>query len=66
MLPEEESMEYIQRNIFLLTSLVTMLLQGTLMELSQSRRGEYIDLKYLTPTRSTIIYEMPLAEVMIK
>jgi len=37
---------------------------GPIMELCQDRRGELIDIKFLTPTRSTIIYEMPLAEVI--
>ncbi|RMG12139.1 MAG: elongation factor 4, partial [Cyanobacteria bacterium J055] len=37
---------------------------GTLMELCQSRRGEFKDMKYLTPTRTTLIYELPLAEVV--
>jgi len=36
---------------------------GTLMELSQSRRGVFKDMKYLTPGRTTLIYELPLAEV---
>ena len=37
---------------------------GTLMELCQSRRGEFKNMKYLTPTRTTLIYELPLAEVV--
>jgi len=37
---------------------------GTLMDLGQSRRGILKDIKYITPTRSTIIYEIPLAEVI--
>jgi GTP-binding protein LepA len=37
---------------------------GTLMELCQNRRGEFKDMKYLTPTRTTLIYELPLAEVV--
>lgn len=37
---------------------------GAIIELGQERRGELIDIKYLTPTRSTIIYELPLAEVI--
>ena len=36
---------------------------GTLMELSQGRRGIFKDMKYLTPGRTTLIYELPLAEV---
>jgi GTP-binding protein LepA len=37
---------------------------GTLMELCQSRRGEFKDMKYLTPGRTTLMYEIPLAEVV--
>lgn len=37
---------------------------GTLIELSQSRRGEFQDMKYLTESRTTLIYDMPLAEVV--
>lgn len=37
---------------------------GQIIELGQERRGILIDIKYLTPTRSTIIYEIPLAEVI--
>jgi GTP-binding protein LepA len=37
---------------------------GTLMELCQTRQGEFKDMKYLTPERTTLIYEIPLAEVV--
>ena len=37
---------------------------GTLMELAQSRRGEYKDMKFLTERRVSIKYELPLAEVI--
>ncbi|NET37824.1 MAG: elongation factor 4 [Cyanothece sp. SIO1E1] len=37
---------------------------GALMELSQSRRGIFKDMKYLTQGRTTLIYEIPLAEVV--
>jgi GTP-binding protein LepA len=37
---------------------------GALMELSQSRRGVFKDMKYLTMGRTTLIYELPLAEVV--
>lgn len=36
---------------------------GTLMELSQGRRGDFIDMQFLTETRTTLIYELPLANV---
>lgn len=37
---------------------------GTLMELGQSRRGVFKDMKYLTLGRTTLSYELPLAEVV--
>jgi len=29
------------------------------------RRGEYVDMQYLTETRTTLVYNMPLAEVRL-
>ena len=37
---------------------------GAIIELGQERRGILKDINYLTPTRSTITYELPLAEVI--
>ncbi|PSC73136.1 Elongation factor 4 [Micractinium conductrix] len=37
---------------------------GSIMELAQQRRGEYVDMQYLTETRTTLVYKMPLAEVV--
>ncbi|MBW4450401.1 MAG: translation elongation factor 4 [Hassallia sp. WJT32-NPBG1] len=37
---------------------------GSLMELSQNRRGVFKDMKYLTKGRTTLTYELPLAEVV--
>ena len=37
---------------------------GPLMELSQTRRGQFADMKYLTQGRTTLTYEIPLAEVV--
>ncbi len=37
---------------------------GTLMGLCQERRGDFIDMKYITTDRVTLIYEIPLAEVV--
>jgi GTP-binding protein LepA len=38
---------------------------GPVMQLCQDRRGQFIDMKYLTPTRVVLKYEMPLAEVVV-
>ncbi|MDB9315500.1 translation elongation factor 4 [Spirulina sp. CS-785/01] len=37
---------------------------GTLMELCQTRRGIFKDMRYFTTTRTTLVYEIPLAEVV--
>ena len=36
---------------------------GALMELCQGRRGTLVDMKFVTSTRGSIVYEIPLAEV---
>ncbi len=37
---------------------------GGLMELCQDRRGEFIDMKYLDPTRVELHYHLPLNEII--
>ncbi|GAC1459210.1 MAG: translation elongation factor 4 [Chamaesiphon sp.] len=37
---------------------------GTLMELCQTRRGVFKDMKYLAQGRTTLMYDLPLAEVV--
>ncbi|MFN3927543.1 MAG: translation elongation factor 4 [Pseudanabaenaceae cyanobacterium] len=37
---------------------------GSLMELCEQRRGIFKDMKYITRDRATLIYEVPLAEIV--
>ena len=37
---------------------------GNIMEICQNRRGIYIDMKYLDANRVTLIYELPLNEII--
>ena len=37
---------------------------GNIMEICQTRRGIYIDMKYLDSNRVTLIYELPLNEII--
>ena len=37
---------------------------GNIMEICQNRRGIFIDMRYLDQTRVTLIYEMPLNEII--
>ena len=38
---------------------------GTLMELGRNRRGTFLDMEYLDPTRVLLRFEMPLAELIV-
>jgi len=37
---------------------------GTVMELCETKRGVFKDMRYLTQGRTTLVYELPLAEVV--
>lgn len=50
---------YIKTNIFVPSEFI-----GPVMELCQDKRGDYINMDYITKTRVNIHYEMPLSEVV--
>ena len=63
-LPPSQEVSYIEEpyvtaNIFTPKEYI-----GNIMELCQRRRGIYIDMKYLDENRVTLIYEMPLNEII--
>ena len=37
---------------------------GPLMDLATGRRGEFVEMKYLTDSRTTLVFDIPLAEVV--
>ena len=50
---------YIKTNIFVPSEYV-----GAIMELCQDKRGNYLSMDYIDPTRVNIHYEIPLAEIV--
>jgi len=50
---------YIRTNIFVPSEYI-----GAIMELCQDKRGDYIGMEYINPTRVNIHYEIPLAEIV--
>jgi GTP-binding protein LepA len=63
-LPEPNHREKIEEPYVKMEMITPEEFVGTLMELCQNRRGEFKDMKYLTKGRTTLIYELPLAEVV--
>ncbi|MBC7515375.1 MAG: elongation factor 4 [Alkalinema sp. FL-bin-369] len=63
-LPDPTQREKIEEPYVQLDMITPEVYVGILMELCQNRRGIFKDMKYLTPGRTTLIYEMPLAEVV--
>jgi len=64
LLPDPQQREKIEEPYIKVDIITPEEFVGTLMELCQARRGEFQDMKYLTPGRTTLIYELPLAEVV--
>ncbi|KJH70691.1 translation elongation factor 4 [Aliterella atlantica] len=63
-LPEPNEREKIEEPYVKVDMITPENFVGTLMELCQSRRGIFKDMKYLTQGRTTLTYELPLAEVV--
>ncbi|MEE3715952.1 translation elongation factor 4 [Tumidithrix elongata RA019] len=63
-LPPPAEREKIEEPYVKLDIMTPQVYIGTLMELCESRRGIYKDMKYITKVRTTLMYEMPLAEIV--
>lgn len=50
---------YIKTNIFTPSEYI-----GPIMELCQNKRGNYVNMEYIDPTRVNIHYEIPLSEIV--
>ncbi|MBD2231019.1 translation elongation factor 4 [Phormidium tenue] len=63
-LPDPQAREKIEEPYVQLDMITPEEYVGALMELCQGRRGEFKDMRYLAQGRTTLIYELPLAEVV--
>ena len=63
-LPTSQEISYIEEPFVTANILTPKEYVGNIMELCQNRRGIYIDMKYLDENRVTLIYEMPLNEII--
>ena len=65
LLPNPTDIEEIQEPWVKLSVVTPSTYIGPLMELSTNRRGDFIDMEYLDPTRVVLHFEMPLAELIV-
>ena len=63
-LPKPQEISYMEEPFVTANILTPKDYVGNIMELCQKRRGIYIDMKYLDETRVTLVYEMPLNEII--
>ncbi|MBD1999810.1 elongation factor 4 [Leptolyngbya sp. FACHB-541] len=64
LLPDPQQREKIEEPYVKVDMITPEEFVGALMELSQNRRGDFKDMKYLVQGRTTLTYELPLAEVV--
>ncbi|MBF1752820.1 MAG: elongation factor 4 [Veillonella sp.] len=63
-LPSPTEIDYIEEPYVKATTIVPKDFVGTIMELSQDKRGEYQSMEYLDETRVSVVYHLPLSEII--
>ena len=63
-LPPPTEIDYIEEPHVKATTIVPKDFVGTIMELSQDKRGEYQSMEYLDETRVSVVYHLPLSEII--
>ena len=63
-LPEMTRIEHIEEPYVKTTIIIPKEMVGTVMEISQNRRGRYVTMDYLDDTRVSLVYDLPLCEIL--
>ena len=63
-LPPPTEIDYIEEPYVKATTIVPKDFVGTIMELSQDKRGEYQSMEYLDETRVSVVYHLTLSEII--
>ncbi|MBD1371137.1 elongation factor 4 [Hazenella sp. IB182357] len=64
LMPETQKIDHVEEPYVKASIMVPNDFVGTVMELCQNKRGNYVDMKYLDENRVNIVYELPLAEIV--
>ncbi len=63
-MPDPQKIERVEEPYVKATMMVPNDFVGAVMELCQGKRGNFIDMQYLDANRVSIVYDMPLAEIV--
>lgn len=64
MMPDAQSINHVEEPYVKATIMVPNDYVGSVMELSQAKRGNFIDMQYMDDSRVNVVYEIPLAEIV--
>ncbi|AUS09481.1 elongation factor 4 [Laceyella sacchari] len=64
LMPEMQKIERVEEPYVKASIMVPNDYVGTVMEICQNKRGNYLDMNYLDTNRVTLTYELPLAEIV--
>ena len=64
LLPDTTKIEHIEEPFVKTTITIPKDMVGTVMEISQNRRGQYVTMDYLDDTRVSLVYDLPLNEIL--
>ncbi|NLI92432.1 MAG: elongation factor 4 [Peptococcaceae bacterium] len=64
LLPPEGKIESIEEPMVKATIMVPSEYVGTIMELNQEKRGSFLNMDYITASRVSLYYELPLSEIV--
>jgi len=64
MMPDAQKVDYVEEPYVKASIMVPNEYVGSVMELCQQKRGNFMTMDYLDSTRVNIIYELPLAEIV--
>ena len=63
-LPPPTEIDYVEEPYVKATTIVPKDYVGAIMELSQDKRGEYISMEFIDESRVSIVYHLPLGEII--
>jgi GTP-binding protein LepA len=64
LMPPTQKIDHVEEPYVRASIMVPNDFVGTVMELCQSKRGQYIDMKYLDSNRVNLQYDLPLSEIV--